>query len=101
MTTYVTATITAENTFTSTVFFYGFFNFSASGTFANGNIVTVQRSIDGSTWHDVDTFTGIEEAVGFEPEPAMRYRAGVKTGEFGSGSSTVLRFGGIWRQPVS
>ena len=94
MTTYVTATITAENSFTSTTFLEGNFNFSASGTFANGNIVTVQRSTDGSTWHDVGSFTGIEEAVGFEPEPSMAYRAGVKTGEFGSGSSVVLRFGG-------
>jgi hypothetical protein len=35
MTTYVTATIIAENTWTSTVFFDGDFNFSVSGTFAN------------------------------------------------------------------
>lgn len=101
MTTYVTATITAENTWTSTVFFDGDFNFSVSGTFANGTILTVQRSTDGSTWHDVDTFTASGEFVGYEPEPAMRYRAGVKTGEFGATSSVVIRFGGIWRSPVS
>ena len=55
MTTYVTATITAENTFTDTVFFDGDFNFSVSGTFANSAIITVQRSTDGSSWVDVDT----------------------------------------------
>ena len=101
MTTYVTKTITADNTFSDTIFFDGDFNFSVSGTFANGTILTVQRSTDGSTWYDVDTFTKAGEFVGYEPEPAMRYRAIVKTGEFGSGSSVVIRFGGIWRSPVS
>lgn len=101
MSTYATKTITAENTFTDTAVFDGDFNFSVSGTFSNNPTVTVQRSTDGSSWVDVDTFTAAGEFVGFEPEPSMYYRAGVKTGEFGSGSSTVLRFGGIWRQPVS
>jgi len=94
MTTYVTETITAQNTFSDTTFFDGGFNLSVSGTFANGTILTVQRSTDGSTWYDVDTFTASGEFVGFEPEPSMAYRAGVKTGEFGSGSSVIIRFGG-------
>jgi len=100
MTTYVTKTITAENTFTDTVFFDGDFNFSVSGTFANNPTVTVQRSTDGSSWVDVDTFTKAGEFVGFEPEPNMYYRAGCKTGEFGASSSIVLRIGGVWRSPV-
>lgn len=100
MTTYVTKTITAQNTFTDTVFFDGDFNFSISGTFANNVIITVQRSTDGSSWKDVDTFTKAGEFVGYEPEPNMYYRAGCKTNEFGSGSSVVLRIGGAWRSPV-
>lgn len=101
MTTYVTADISAANSFSSTVFFDGDFNFSVSGTFASGTTITVQRSTDGTTFHDVDTFTSAGEFVGFEPEPAMRYRATCKSGEFGSGSSVVVRFGGVWRSPVS
>ena len=95
MSTYTTKTITADNTFTDTVFFDGDFNFSVSGTFNNNPIVTVQRSTNGSSWVDVDTFTKAGEFVGFEPEPNMYYRAGCKAGEFGSSSSIVLRFGGI------
>lgn len=95
MSTLATKTITAENTFTDTAVFDGGFNLSVSGTFANSAIITVQRSTDGSSWVDVDTFTATGEFVGFEPEPNMYYRAGCKTGEFGSGSSIVLRFGGI------
>jgi hypothetical protein len=101
MTTYVTATIVAQNTWTSTVFFDGDFNFSVSGTFANSAIITVQRSTDGSSWVDVDTFTKNGEFVGYEPEPNMRYRAGCKTGEYGATSSIVLRIGGEWRATVS
>jgi hypothetical protein len=100
MTTYVTATIVAQNTWTDTVFFDGNFNFSVSGTFANGAIVTTQRSTDGSDWKDVDTFTTAGEFVGYEPEPNMRYRAGCKTGEYGATSSIVLRIGGEWRATV-
>jgi hypothetical protein len=92
MTTYVTATIIAQNTWTSTVFFDGDFNFSVSGTFANSAIVTVQRSTDGATWVDVDTFTATGEFVGYEPEPNMRYRAGCKTsiGEYGYATSSIV-----------
>ena len=53
--------------------------------------LTLQASIDNSTWVDVDTFTANSEEVGFEPE-LMWYRVGVKTGEFTSGT-VVLRLG--------
>jgi len=102
MTTYVTATIVAQNTWTSNVFFEDNFNFSVSGTFANSAIVTVQRSEDsGVTWLDVDTFTANGQFVGYEPVPNTFYRAGCKTGEYGATSSIVLSFSGPWRANFS
>ena len=89
MTTIATANITAENTFTTAARLEGYFNLSISGAWAA--TVTVQRSIDNSTWVDVDTFTANAEEVGFEPE-LMWYRVGVKTGEFTSGT-VVVRLG--------
>ena len=89
MTTLVSADISAQNTFTDSVRLEGYFNLSLSGTFAA--TVTVQRSIDNSTWVDVDTFTAASEDVGFEPE-LMWYRVGVKTGDFTSGT-VVVRLG--------
>jgi hypothetical protein len=89
MTTLVSANITAENTFTDSVRLEGYFNLSISGTWAA--TVTVQRSINNSTWVDVDTFIANSEEVGFEPE-FMYYRVGVKTGGFTSGT-VVVRLG--------
>lgn len=79
-------TIAAENTFSDAVRLIGHFNFSLSGTFSA--TVVVQRSVDGSTWADVDSFTAATEEVGYEPE-VMYYRAGVKTGGYTSGSAVV------------
>lgn len=83
----VTASITAQNTFTDKLQVIGHFNLSISGTWAA--TVTVQRSWDGSNWFDVDTFTSNYEGVGFDAEEVY-YRAGVKTGDFTSGT-VVLR----------
>jgi hypothetical protein len=89
MTTLVTASIIAQNTFSDAVRLEGYFNISLSGTWVA--TVTVQRSIDNSTWVDVKTYTLIAEEVGFEPE-FMWYRVGVKTGGYTSGT-VVVRLG--------
>lgn len=82
------ASITAQNTFTSALDVQGYFSLSVDGI-AGGSIVTVQRSFDaGSTWKDVETYTADIETYGFEPEP-VQYRVGVKSGEFGSGTTSV------------
>ena len=86
MTTIASASITAANTFTTAARLEGYLNVSISGTFVA--TVTVQRSIDNSTWVDVDTWTAPTEDYGFEPE-LMWYRIGVKTGEFTSGTAVV------------
>jgi len=89
MTTIASKTVTTENSFTDAVQIIGWFNLSISGTFVA--TVVVQRSIDNSTWLDVDSFTAGTERVGMEPE-VIWYRAGVKTGGFTSGS-VVIRLG--------
>jgi len=86
MTTLASASLTAQNTFTDSVKLEGYFNISISGTFAA--TVFVQRSIDNSTWVDVNSFTAPFEGTGFDPE-FMWYRIGIKTGGFTSGTAVV------------
>lgn len=86
MSTIASASIGAENTFTDSVRLEGYFNVSISGTFVA--TVFVQRSIDNSTWVDVNSFTAPFEGTGFDPE-IMYYRIGVKTGGFTSGTAVV------------
>jgi len=82
----VTKSITAQNTFSDGLSLRGDFSLSIGGTFSA--TVTVQRSFDGSTWADVDTFTSQYEGNGYEGVGAQ-YRAGVKTGDFTSGTVEV------------
>ena len=84
----VTETITAQNTYTDSIDIPAdYFSVSVQGTFVA--TVTLQRSFNGgTTWYDVDTFTSAGEYIGQEPE-GCKYRIGVKTGEFTSGSVTV------------
>lgn len=80
--------ISAQNTFSDGLYTEGDFNLSISGTFVA--TVTVQRSFDaGSTWRDVDTFTAPIETYGVDPEPVVVYRAGVKTGDYTSGTVSI------------
>ena len=63
------------------------FNTSVWGTFVA--TVTVQRSFDnGNTWLDVEVFTEPGEWVGVETERCI-YRAGVKTGNYTSGTINI------------
>ena len=85
----VTASLTAENTFTGVVPITGKFNFSISGTFVA--TIFIQRSFDaGATWLDVNSYTAPIQTSGEEPEKGVLYRAGIKTGGFTSGTA-VLR----------
>lgn len=85
------ATIEAQNTFTNAVVMdYEGLDVSVSGTFVA--VVTVQRSFDnGATWLDVETISSPIERHGKACIGAW-YRAGVKTGDFTSGS-VVVRIG--------
>ena len=80
----VTASITAQNTFSDWLRIKGPFNFSVWGTWVA--TVVLQRSFDGgSTQLNVDTYTANEEVASEEPEGA-HYRFGVATGNYTSGT---------------
>lgn len=84
----VTASITAQNTFSNPVPLAGPFNLSLSGTWSA--TVHLQRSFDnGLTWLDVQSYTANIQDRGLEAETGVVYRAGVKTGNFTSGTVVV------------
>lgn len=95
----VESTISAQNTFTPSIQMHGPFNFSVSGTFVG--TVTIQRSFDifdsngdnipdvSKTWHDMETYTVPYEDIGVLPNEALVVRAGIKTGDYSSGSAVV------------
>jgi hypothetical protein len=80
--------ITAQNTFTPAVFIQpgDEFDISISGTFVA--TVVVQRSKDGITWADVDSYTAPAEKTG-RAGSGWNFRVGVKTGGYTSGTVTV------------
>lgn len=87
------ASITAQNTFCTSIGILGWFNVSVSlpsgANGSTGSTVTVQRSFDyGTTWRDVKSYTTTIEEYGFEPEGAL-YRIGVKTGAYGASQVNV------------
>ena len=82
------ASIGAQNTFSTPVEILGDFNFSLSGTWVG--IVFIQRSFDaGTTWLDVANYTANIEDTGTETETRTLYRAGIKTGGYTSGTAVV------------
>jgi hypothetical protein len=84
----------ANGTWTTAVRIEGYFNLSISsaGTFTTATTVHVQRSIDNTTWHDVNSYTEPAQEVGFDPE-LIYYRAGVKNGNLNSGEQVTIRIG--------
>jgi len=86
--------ITAQNTFSDPIRVVGSFNLSISGTFVA--TVTVQRSEDGTTWRNTDTWTAPSEEVGYDPI-LNYYRVGVATGNYTSGTVVASMNGyDIW-----
>ncbi len=84
----------AADTWSDAIQVVGSFNLSISGTFSA--TVTVQRSEDGTTWHDVDTFTAPSEEVGYDPI-LNYYRVGIDTGDYTSGTAVAYINGyNVW-----
>jgi len=89
----VTASVTAENSFTSAILVTGVgsqrvFQITRSGTWVA--TVTLQRSFDSDAgpWEDVTTYTSIA-TISYDDALANQiiyYRIGVKTGDFTSGT---------------
>jgi hypothetical protein len=87
-------TASAQNTFSDSIQLVGSFNLSISGTFVA--TVTVQRSEDGTTWRNVDTWTAPVEATGYDPV-LNYYRVGVATGGYTSGTVVASMNGyNVW-----
>ena len=92
---YVTKNVNAQNLFTDEISpCYNSpscsLNYSISGTWAG--TVTMQRAFPSAptTWYDVETFTSNEEGQLFDYERGNKYRMGIKTGDYTSGTA-VLR----------
>ena len=87
----VSASITAQNTFTDpmNIGAGGSVSLSISGTFVA--TVTIQHRLNGEDWRDVATYTGEVEKI-YDAGERADVRVGVKTGDFTSGTA-VLRLG--------
>jgi hypothetical protein len=88
-----TATLTAQNTFTTPAILHGDNNLVISGTLAASTVVA-QRSFDGgTTWIDVPgmSFTAAEQGIISEVEPNVYWRVGIKTGGYGGSDSVDIR----------
>lgn len=84
----VTASVSAQDTFTSWMQAQGQFNISVSGTWAG--TVTLQRRFGTSgSALDVEAYTANTEKQAVEAEDDVYYRAGVKTGEYTSGTAEL------------
>ena len=86
----VSEDLTGANQFSDSIRVIGTFSLSISNTFVG--TVTVQRSQDNVNWFDVDTFTAPIETIG-EEAVLYYYRAGIKTGDYTSGTATVALYG--------
>ena len=90
----VTKSITAQNTWSDQIApirtnEHGYMNVSISGTWVA--TVTLQRTFDsGSTWVDVETKTANYEGYLVDLQRGIRYRIGVTTGDYTSGT-VILR----------
>lgn len=60
---------------------------SVSGTFTA--TVSLQRSFDGSTWHTVEEYTVPTEKIIENPTQSVKWRLGIITGDFTSGTAVV------------
>jgi len=89
----VSKAISADNTFTDALLARssptnaGKYRVWISGTFVG--TVTIQASSDGTTWHDVESFTSAVQKVGDVGGEDQHVRGGIKTGNYTSGTVTV------------
>lgn len=91
---YVTATITAQNTFTDPLRVAGkkVLNLSITSDALSATIVLQRRRTGTSTWGDVTSFTANAEKI-IESVGDWEWRAGVKTGGFTSATNLVVTLG--------
>lgn len=83
------ASLVAENTFTSSFVnvVAPAFNVSISGTWVG--TLTLQRRLDGTNWRDVVTFTANIETEWPTKGDHVEWRLGFKTGQYTSGTAVA------------
>ncbi len=86
----VSATITAQNTFSADFHALAHDRVSVSVQPGASTTVTLQRKLDGTNWRDVESWTVDAEATYVADESCV-LRVGVKTGDYGA--STTVRLG--------
>lgn len=85
----VTASVTAENTFTSALAVAAGQRVAVSSSGgATSTTVTLQRRLDGSNWRDVQSWVADVEAT-YQADAACELRLGVKSGAYGSGTQAL------------
>jgi hypothetical protein len=89
----VTASITAQNTFTGSIRVTGVgtgrsFGLTITGLTASGSTVTLQRSTDNASWSDVTSFVADQVLTENDSldNQILYYRLGVKTGGYVAGT---------------
>jgi len=87
----VTATLTAQNTFTDALQVDKEERVSVSVVDVSDSTVTIQRQIDGSNWRDVENWTADIETSYWADERCL-LRIGIKTGNYGT-DTVVVRLG--------
>ena len=84
----VSASLTAQNTFTAPLKVLGDANVWISGPWTG--TLTLQASYDaGGTWLDVQTYTANGIDILYEPEVGVCCRIGFKTGQYTYGTAVV------------
>lgn len=81
------ATISAQDTYTSPLHLRGSFNISIDDP--QGATVVLQRSFDGINYKTVEQFSAATQKIGFEPEGDILYRLGCPPSGYGSGAFAV------------
>lgn len=94
----VSASITAQNTFTNPIRVTGvdnqrIFTIGGSGITASGSTVTLQRSLESESgpWTDIESYT-TDQSKNYDDgldNQIVWYRIGVKTGGYGGGTQSV------------
>jgi 5-deoxy-D-glucuronate isomerase len=86
-----TATITAENTFTTAMGVNPGTRLAISINGLSDSTITVQRRLDGTNWRDVKNYTADVEET-YIVDTKCDLRIGIKTGNYGT-DTVIVRLG--------
>lgn len=93
----ITASITAENTFSDPIYLAKGERAEVSISGISGDTVSLQRRLDGTNWRTVATYTAAAERT-FEADCDVEVRLGVETGNYSAGTIACLLKGADLRR---